>query len=150
MDSWKEVELPPGTAHTDMGWPVTEECLYWGPKFHAERYKVPIAITENGMAGIDWVTLDKQVNDPQRVDYTHRHLLALHRCIREGIDIQGYFHWSLMDNFEWAEGFQRRFGLIYVDFESGRRIPKSSAYWYQQVIRSNGQALFAKKDDFYS
>ncbi|MCA9230600.1 MAG: beta-glucosidase [Planctomycetales bacterium] len=142
--SWSEVSLAPGTARTAFDWPVREECLYWGPKFHAERYGVPIVITENGMANIDWPARDGRVHDPQRIDYLHRHLLALHRGIVEGVDVRGYFHWSWMDNFEWAEGFRRRFGLIYVDFESGLRRPKDSAAWYREVIRSHGRSLFTE------
>jgi beta-glucosidase len=138
---WQEAAIPLGAARTTLDWTVREECLYWGPRFHAERYSVPIVITENGMSNTDWVNLDGRVRDPQRIDYLHRHLLALHRCILDGIDIQGYFQWSLMDNFEWAEGFRRRFGLIHVDFESGKRTLKDSAYWYQQVIQTNGQSL---------
>lgn len=145
-DSWEEIELTSGVPCTSMGWPVRGECLYWGPRFHSERYQTPIIITENGMANLDWVQLDGQVRDPQRIDYMNRHLLSLYECIRDGCDVRGYLYWSLLDNFEWADGFQRRFGLIHVDFESERRIPKSSAYWYQRVIRSNGQSLFEERE----
>jgi beta-glucosidase len=138
-DGWQGIDHPVGCAHTDMGWPVRDDCLYWGPRFHAERYKVPLIITENGMANLDWPQCDGRIDDPQRVDYIRRHLLSLQRCVSEGIDVRGYFYWSLLDNFEWAEGFQRRFGLIYVDFESGSRILKSSAHWYRNIIGSNGR-----------
>lgn len=149
-DLWKEVNPSIGYAHTDMGWPMREECLYWGPRFHGERYRVPLIITENGMANLDWPQSHGQIDDPQRIDYIRRHLSTLQRCIGEGFDVQGYFYWSLLDNFEWAEGYQRRFGLIYIDFETGRRIPKSSAHWYQEVVRSNGQSIFKNTRDSHS
>ncbi len=133
------IEVPPGPGapRTAFDWPVVEESLYWGVKFYAERYKVPIYITENGMANLDWVDLQGKVRDPQRVDYLTRYLGQLHLAIAEGIDVRGYFHWSLLDNFEWAEGFSKRFGLVHVDFQTQQRTVKESAYWYRDVIRSN-------------
>ncbi len=130
-----------GWPHTAFDWPVYEESLYWGPKFYWERYKTPLYITENGMANIDWVDLHGEVSDPQRIDYLSRYLAQLQRGIEEGIDVQGYFLWSLLDNFEWAEGFSKRFGLIHVNFQSQQRIPKQSAYWYRDLIRSQGQPI---------
>jgi beta-glucosidase len=99
-------------------------------------------ITENGMANTDWVTLDGQVHDPQRIDFTARYLAAIGQAIRDGVDVAGYFHWSIMDNFEWTYGYQGRFGLIYVDFNTQQRLLKDSARWYGQVIASNGASLF--------
>jgi beta-glucosidase len=82
------------------------------------------------------------VHDPQRIDFTARHLRELYRATTEGVPIEGYFHWSIMDNFEWAEGYKQRFGLVFVDYANGgRRIPKDSAAWYREVIRSNGATL---------
>lgn len=123
-------------------WPITPEALYWGPRFYYERYGKPIIITENGMSNVDWVSLEGKVNDPQRIDFTNRYLRELHKAGKDGVDIQGYFHWSFMDNFEWAQGYLERFGLIYVDFETGERIVKDSAYWYKKVIETNGEALY--------
>ncbi len=140
-DGYRELTVPPGTPRTTTDWPVVEESLYWGPKFHWERYKTPIYITENGMANVDWIDMDGIVWDPQRIDYTKRHLLQLRRCIEEQIDVRGYFHWSLLDNFEWSKGFSKRFGLIYVDFQTQRRVMKQAAYWYKDVIASNGRSL---------
>jgi len=120
---------------------VTPEGLYWGPKFIWERYKKPIYITENGMANVDWITSDGWVHDPLRIDYTRRYLKELGQAVSDGVDVRGYFYWSLMDNFEWAEGFKQRFGLVYVDFASQARVLKDSAYWYQQVIAANGENL---------
>jgi len=137
----EEAPFPPGSPHTMVHWQVTPEALYWTAKFLHERYRVPMYITENGTAGMDWVHEDGKVHDPQRIDYTSRYLKQVRRAIEEGVDLRGYFHWSIMDNFEWAEGYRQRFGLIYVDFPTGKRIPKDSYDWYQQVITSNGEAL---------
>jgi beta-glucosidase len=126
---------------TAFRWTVSPEMLYWAPHFYFERYKLPVIITENGMSNIDWVSLDGQVHDPQRIDYLARHLLQLERAMDEGVKVQGYFQWSLTDNFEWAQGFKERFGLVYVDFETQKRILKDSAYWYKEVIATNGASL---------
>jgi len=130
-----------GAPMTAVKWPVEPECLYWGPKLYHERYGVPVVITENGLSNQDWEMLDGKVHDPQRIDYLHRHLVQLQRAATEGVPVDGYFQWSLMDNFEWAEGYKERFGLVYVDYPSQRRIPKDSYYWYRDVIRSNGANL---------
>lgn len=129
---------PPRTA---MDWEVTPQALYWGPRFFYERYRLPIVITENGMANCDWVHLDGKVHDPQRIDYLTRYLREYHRAIAEGVKAEGYFLWSIMDNFEWAYGYQRRFGIVHVDYPSGKRTLKDSAYWYRDVIQSNGSCL---------
>ena len=131
----------PGYPHTMCDWPVEPEVLYWGPRFLHERYKLPLYITENGCAAMDWVHQDGRIHDNARIDYTARYLTALHAAIGEGADVRGYFHWSIMDNFEWAEGYRMRFGLIYVDQRTMERIPKDSYMWYQQVILSNGACL---------
>ncbi|HHU93088.1 MAG TPA: beta-glucosidase [Halanaerobiaceae bacterium] len=132
-----------GYARNAYYWPITPEALYWGPRFYYERYKKPVIITENGMSNVDWVAVDGKVHDPQRIDFTNRYLRELQKAGEDGVDIQGYFHWSLMDNFEWAQGYLERFGLIYVDFETGERIIKDSAYWYKKVIETKGEALYA-------
>ncbi|MBE3071193.1 MAG: beta-glucosidase, partial [Planctomycetes bacterium] len=126
---------PVGIGLTAYKWPLTPEALYWGPRFFHERYGLPVYITENGMAGADWVARDGRVHDGPRIDYTARYLEALSRAIADGVDVRGYFHWSIMDNFEWAEGYKERFGLVHVDFVTGKRTPKDSAYWYADVIR---------------
>lgn len=130
-----------GYPETSMEWAVTPEALYWGPKFLYERYKKPILITENGLANNDWVSLDGKVHDPQRIDFLQRYLRQFQKASDEGVETMGYFQWSLMDNFEWAEGYHKRFGLIYVDYESQKRIIKDSGYWYKTVIESNGENL---------
>ena len=130
-----------GSPLTAFEWSVTPDVMYWGPKFFWERYRKPIVVTENGISCRDWIALDGKVHDPDRIDFTARHLLALRRAIGEGVPVDGYFHWSFIDNFEWAHGYKHRFGLIFCDYATQRRIPKDSAEWYAQVIASNGASL---------
>lgn len=130
-----------GGPSTAIGWPITPEALGWGARFLYQRYQKPLYISENGLSCRDQVFLDGQVHDPQRIDFLTRYLRALDRAIAGGTDVRGYFHWSLTDNFEWAEGYSQRFGLAYVDYATGRRIPKDSAAWYREVIRANGASL---------
>ena len=130
-----------GFPQTHIHWPVTPEALYWGPKFMYERYKKPILITENGLSCADVVSLDGKVHDSNRIDYLHRYLKQYKRAADDGVDLAGYFTWSVMDNFEWAEGYHHRFGLIYVDYLTQKRIIKDSGYWYKSVINSNGECL---------
>jgi len=136
-----EVEFPPGAPRTAYQWDVTPQSLYWGTRFFHERYGLPIYITENGLSNIEWVSVDGAVHDPQRIDFLTRYLRALRRASGEGIPVRGYFQWTLMDNFEWAAGYRERFGLVYVDFQTQRRIPKDSARWYKGVIAANGENL---------
>lgn len=132
---------PVGHPRTAIGWPITPEAMVWGPRFLHERYGLPIFISENGLSCTDRVHLDGKVHDPERIDFTHRYLLALRQGIDAGADVRGYFHWSLLDNFEWSEGYNERFGLVYVDYPTGTRTPKDSADWYKQTIDSNGGNL---------
>jgi beta-glucosidase len=138
------VRVVDGYPITAYEWPVTPEVLYWGPKYHWERYHIPIIITENGMSNVDWVAMDGKVHDPQRIDFLKRYLQQLLKACEDRVDIRGYFHWSLMDNFEWASGYRERFGLVYVDFPTQERIPKDSAYWYREVIAANGKRKILK------
>ncbi len=140
-DGREEIKAYDGHPLTLIHWNVTPGALYWGPKFFYERYKTPIVITENGLSNPDWVALDGKVHDPQRIDFTHRYLQNLKNAVSEGVDVKGYFHWSLMDNFEWAEGYKHRFGMVHVDFPTGKRTIKDSAYWYREVIKSNGSII---------
>ena len=130
-----------GHPQTANKWPATPDCLEWGPKFFWERYRLPIYITENGLSNQDWIALDGKVHDPQRIDFLRRYLLALRRAADAGVPVKGYFQWSILDNFEWAEGYKERFGLVYVDYPTQRRIPKDSAWWYRDVAMSNGAHL---------
>ena len=130
-----------GCPKTAMGWNVLPDTLYWCAKFMYERYGKPILITENGMAGMDWVHLDGKVHDTYRIDFMHRYLLGLKRAMDEGVPVIGYQYWSILDNYEWAEGYDKRFGLVYVDYRTQERTMKDSAYWYGEVIKNNGSNL---------
>ena len=135
------VARPAGWPRTAIGWPVEPKSLEWGPCFIAQRYGLPLYITENGLSCNDKIYLDGKVHDADRIDFTARYLLALADGIARGAGVQGYFHWSLLDNFEWSNGYSERFGLVYVDYATGRRLPKDSARWYACVAASNGAAL---------
>lgn len=124
-----------GEPETHVEWTVRPEVLYWQSKFIYERYQAPIVVTENGMASHDWVALDGGVHDPARIDYASRYVKAYLKAVDEGVDALGYFHWTIMDNFEWAEGYSKRFGMIHVDYETQKRTFKDSAYWYQNLIK---------------
>jgi len=137
----QEVSASKGHPQTAVNWLVAPEAVYWGPKFLYERYKKPIILTENGMANTDWVALDGNVHDLQRIDFLRRYLLQYRKAADDGVEIKGYFQWSIMDNFEWLFGRSKRFGLIYVEYDTQQRILKDSAYWYKRVIATNGQAL---------
>jgi beta-glucosidase len=139
-----EPERVPHASHTALSafkWPVVPESLRWGPRFLHERYKLPVIVTENGISLADWVSLDGQVHDPQRIDFLHRYLAGLQHGIADGADVRGYFQWSILDNFEWAEGYKQRFGLVHVDYQTQRRTLKDSASWYRNCIASNGSQL---------
>ena len=133
---------------TAMGWPVTPQALYWGPKYFYQRYRLPIVITESGMANSDSVH-NGRVDDHQRIDFLQSYLGEYARVIEEGVPARAYFLWSLLDNFEWAEGYDKRFGIVYVDYTSQQRIMKDSAYWYRDFIASQtsgGEPVSAKAD----
>lgn len=132
-----------GCPRTQMGWPVTPEALYWSPKFLYQRYGKPILISENGMACHDWIQLDGKVHDPQRIDFMKRYLRALCQAAEDGADIMGYMYWSILDNYEWADGYDKRFGLVYVDYRTQERTLKDSGKFYRDVIRTEGDAVFA-------
>ncbi|WP_067482544.1 GH1 family beta-glucosidase [Actinomadura hibisca] len=122
--------------YTEMGWPVdatglTELLLL----LHREHPGVPLMITENGAAFADEVAPDGRVHDEDRIAYLRDHLAAAAGAIAAGVDLRGYFAWSLLDNFEWSHGYSKRFGLIHVDYPTGRRTWKDSASWYQEAIK---------------
>ena len=106
-------------------------------EFICKRYKKPLYITENGVSNPDVVSDDGRVHDPQRIQFAKDYLRNLALAIEDGADIRGYFHWSIFDNFEWARGFDERFGMVYVDYQTQKRIPKDSAYWYKELIETN-------------
>lgn len=131
----------PGMPRTLNKWPITPDVLYWAAKFFYERYGLPILITENGMANVDFVMEDGKVHDPQRISFLKGYIRGISRAIEEGIPVIGYTYWSLTDNFEWAEGYDMRFGLIHVDFQTQKRTIKDSGHWYAQIIETNGLVL---------
>ncbi|MEI6970029.1 MAG: GH1 family beta-glucosidase [bacterium] len=133
----EEVKREAGSPVSLYHWPVEPASLYWGPRLLQERYKLPIVITENGMATHDWISRDGKVHDPQRIDFLSRYLEQLHRAISDGVDVRAFFHWSILDNFEWNEGCKHRFGLAFVDYPTQRRVLKDSAYWYRDVMAGN-------------
>ena len=125
-------------THTDMGWPITPhgftDLLV---RLHHEYPNMPpMYITENGAAYNDPV-IDGRCADPRRIDYLDQHLRALKAAMDAGVDVLGYYQWSLMDNFEWSLGYDKRFGLVHIDFDTLQRTPRDSAFWYRDVIRSN-------------
>ena len=125
-----------GYPRTALKWPVTEGVLNWGVRFVQERYGLPGYITENGLSCNDKIYLDGQVHDPDRIDFLTRYLRCLGKAVESGCGLKGYFHWSLTDNFEWHSGYCDRFGIIYMDYENLKRIPKDSYYWYSQVMKT--------------
>ena len=124
---------------TDMDWAVDASGL-WEilVRLGREYGNPPLLVTENGAAYRDRVAPDGGVHDPERVGYLHSHLTSAHQAVSEGVDLRGYFVWSLLDNFEWAEGYGRRFGLVHIDYETQRRTWKDSAHWYREVIAGGG------------
>jgi beta-glucosidase len=131
--------LPPGVETTAMGWPVEADGLTeLLVRLHEEYTLGPFYITENGRAVYDYVDPEGDVDDVERIAYLEDHFRAAHAAIEQGVNLQGYMVWSLLDNFEWAEGYSKRFGIVFVDYGTQRRIPKMSAGWYKGVIERNG------------
>ena len=139
QEYWLGEEQIPGREYTDVGWEVFPHSLYQVIKRAGTEYGLQkLYVTENGAAFPDEVGPNGEVDDPKRVAYLKSYLAACHQAIQEGIGLKGYFVWSLMDNFEWALGYSKRFGIVYVDYPTQRRILKTSAKWYRQVIARNG------------
>ncbi|MFW9999369.1 MAG: GH1 family beta-glucosidase [Candidatus Hodarchaeota archaeon] len=132
-----------GREYSEMGWEVCPEGFYDLLIRIDKDYKHPIIyITENGMACKDEKIIDNVVQDEDRINYLKHYLEAAHRAIEKGVRLKGYFVWSLMDNFEWVEGYSKRFGLIRVNYETQERMWKKSAQWYQEVIARNGFEIY--------
>jgi len=132
----------PRHAYTETDWEVYPKGLSDTLLWVKERYGgLPLYVTENGAAFYDPPTAEGGLQDSLRVDYLRRHLLAARDAIRKGANLKGYFVWSLLDNFEWAHGYSKRFGIVHVDYETQKRTPKASARFYADVIRTNGTAL---------
>jgi len=133
-----ELVIPPGTPVTDVGWPVSPQGLTDLLVHLRDEYPgLPLMVTENGAAYPDEVGPDGRVDDPLRVAYLDGHLRAMRGAIAAGADVRGYFVWSLMDNFEWAEGYSLRFGVVRVDYETQERILKTSGEWLGRVAQRN-------------
>jgi beta-glucosidase len=135
----------PGLPTTAMGWPIDGEGIYeLLIRLYRDYPATPLAVTENGAAFHDSVDPAGQVHDSERVAYLRQHIAACRRAIAQGVDLRSYFVWSLLDNFEWAYGYSRRFGIIYVDYATGARVPKDSAHWYREVIARHGLPMVAR------
>ena len=124
--------VEPATEFTDMGWPVRPEGIVPLLERLRDRGFETIYITENGAACADLAGVDGFVDDHDRIAYLERHFAAVASTIEDGVGVRGYFVWSLLDNFEWAYGYDKRFGLVRVDYESLTRTPKASAHWFRQ------------------
>jgi beta-glucosidase len=135
------VAVPPPASYPHMYSPwltIGPEALYWGPRLLHEVYGVQeIYITENGASSKDEVAADGHIYDTDRTMYLRNYLTQLQRAVAEGVPVKGYFLWSLIDNYEWADGYDKRFGIIYVDFATQKRTPKLSAEFYKHVIAAN-------------
>ncbi len=124
-------------SRTEMGWEIVPEALYnLVLRLRKEYTKIPVYITENGAAFNDKISKKGEIRDNKRIDYIRRHLLEVARLNKKGMDIKGYFIWSLIDNFEWQFGYSKRFGIIYVDYRTRERILKNSALWYRDLIET--------------
>lgn len=135
----ESVPVPPHYPVADSPWlRWNARALYWGPRHAVELFGAKsIVITENGAGYDETPPVDGKVNDLHRLEYIRACLAELQRGIRDGVPTTGYFAWSFMDNFEWAEGYERRFGLVYNDFQTQQRTPKASALWYREVMNAN-------------
>ena len=138
------VKVPNPTSYPHMASPwltIGPESLYWIPKMVAKLWQVrELYITENGCSSDDVVAADGHVYDSDRVMYLRNYLTQLQRAVAEGVPVKGYFLWSLLDNFEWADGYEKRFGITYVDFTTQKRTPKLSSEFYRTVIARNALA----------
>lgn len=124
--------------YTSMGWEVYPLCIYEALTIARMYTDIPLYITENGLSREESDHGTDSIDDEERIDYLRDHVAQAHRAIRAGIDLRGYFIWTLMDNFEWNHGYRQRFGLLHVDFATLKRTWKRSAFWYRDVIAQNG------------
>jgi len=136
----------PHLKKTDWGWEIDPVGFRVALRRIQANYDLPIFITENGLGAIDQLTEDKQIHDPYRITYLQEHLVELQKAITDGVELIGYCAWSFTDLLSWLNGYQKRYGFVYVDRDNQNerqlaRIPKDSFYWYQEVIRTNGASL---------
>jgi len=138
----------PGSEYTEMGWEVHAPGLRrLLNRIHRDYRLPPVYITENGAAFQDAVTPDGKVHDPRRIDYLRQHFIQTRLAMQDGVDVRGYFVWSLLDNWEWARGYAMRFGLYHVDFTDQRRIAKDSAFWYRDLVTTGAVEGGAQPSD---
>jgi beta-glucosidase len=135
----EKIEYPTGYPRSDCAWLyLLPQVLYWGPKLVTDLYgKRPIYITENGAGYDEDAPVNGELHDLHRREYVRNCLTQLREAMKDGVPVKGYFLWSFMDNYEWEDGYQRRFGIVYNDFKTQQRTPKLSARWYAQVIKAN-------------
>lgn len=123
-----------------MGWSIDPTGLYdLLMRFTREAPGLPLLVTENGAA------YAPDLHDPQRIDYLEAHLASVHRALADGAPVEGYFLWSLMDNFEWSYGYSKRFGIVRVDYETQARTPRSSAHWYARLARKGSFIAYGEE-----
>ena len=141
-NGWREIESDPSVPVTSMNWSVTPKAMYWAIKYVCDNYDVKkLYITENGAAYVDTVTHDGRIHDWDRIDFLSKYIAEMKRAIVDGYKVDGYFLWSLFDNFEWAAGYTQRLGAVYVDYPTQKRIYKDSAYWYKDLMRKNSLTI---------
>lgn len=128
-------KVSPNSAYASNLRRFVPESVYYGPKFLSERYNLPVYITENGVALSETLDKDGNMNDDSRVEYIRTYLEQVDKARKDGVDLNGYFYWSMFDNFEWKAGFWPRFGIIHVDYDTFKRTPKKSFYKYQEYIK---------------
>jgi len=139
--SFKSLPAPKDNQ-TEMGWEIFPQGLFdLLQKIYQEYKPTKILITENGASYSYAPDNFGKIDDSKRIEYLDMHLQTVAKAIQAGIPVKGYFLWSFMDNFEWAQGYSQRFGLVYVDYKTQKRTPKASAYWYGKVIKENGLIL---------
>ena len=130
----------PGATYTDMGWEVYPDGLHRLLVRVAQEYAPPaIYVTENGAAFGDVRGHDGRVRDPERQAYLASHIASVGQAVEEGVPVRGYFVWSLLDNFEWAHGYSKRFGIVYIDYPTLERVPKDSFNWYRDFISTRAR-----------
>jgi beta-glucosidase len=129
-------DAPPDVPRSPIGWQVDPAAFRDTLLDAYERYGLPIYVLENGAGAVEKPDAAGEINDQERIDYLAQYIAALRDAVVLGADVRGYFVWSLLDNFEWGAGYANRFGLVYVDYPTQRRIPKASARWYAALIRS--------------
>jgi beta-glucosidase len=136
---FSSANAPAHLGRTGIGWPICPDAFRETLIAIAGRYRLPIYVLENGYGGPEQADASGHIKDLPRIEYLNSYTQAMRAAIAAGADVRGYFVWSLLDNFEWAEGYVQRFGLIHVDYASQRRTAKASAGWYAQTIAASRQ-----------